>query len=1161
MNRNKTPIKEVAKEKNNINNLIINNNNSPDVNDVVTILPNEFFEFHLLTQFQPKIKLLEQANNILNKIKTVKDKEKNLFDVYRTINYSIEDSNILIHLEGIKLLENICRLVQNYINNQKLKLLLETCFDKLKDKKSLVKNELFTLFNMIIENHCFEIDKFILFMLQFCTNQKKENAQVKIGLFEYIKLLFYQENNILSYELLKLKEKDYYSFIKKIVSIIQKESLSTVKDLCSDLLIIFKKKCEDTDTFFELISELPSYRKKLIEEETGGRPEDGTEYRKSLKRVKSSYSFSKTRYGSGFKSSETQESRHERTKSNVRVNNFERHNSTNKINSSFSSGKNIKVKNKLVIKTNNNDYRSKSKNNTKNNFNKNPKAQTGGFAKFNPKKSQNSVKNTKSAKKIENNYKNQKKKQPKKNNNDNLDINDNEENNFENNNDLYYQEELQESKNDKSKKNKKINSKEDFNHKKEDLLENIHNLDIDSIDKYSKIIIRDFLIFVKKICDVDEEKEDLSYHFNIIFMIFEKILYRIIVLLNKHQAEKDKYSKLKKILDELIQYISKIIIITPCIDQIQGTETFDLTLLETFMEKIKEFCLNQEKFYMHLLLSLYNFCEKDEEYPKDLDPKPSVIYFLKYLKQGYLETKSDKLLNVLKEFISETKLLNLEEKKNLLIDNNTNIERNIEDSFNQIMDESKHENENNTDMNEIIKTTEQKITEIQNNDNLLENDNNENINQSFDQENYNDKIKKDILNINENEIDNINTNNIAVQLKNFEDKLNKISNKDKDTTTITGSEDVKNKNLKFNDNQHTENINVDDDEEEDNLNNNINKSKINDNDFKKIEDSIKLMSKRLDNTLNKMNEASNRNNNSRKTNLLSNNNNLNSSNTNSINISKISDNNNNNASIITSESYIKNNLLNFNSNLTNNQNIYENNNIKDTVEQIIKVVKGELNENNIFQNAKLFFFKLTSIDEKFEFIKLLRNKLDNPVYLSQTSINTCTNLFDLILLLLAYQILNQSDNEQLISELQAIAEYLICFRNLNDMFKIMIFLLRKYFPKNLNNKIEDISLVMIKVISYLLKELLKKMISENINGKEIISEINDLFVVTPPSTLTTATPNARLYQHIFTLLKSITDQIIIKNKNELSDIIKYLQENKIVCEDYVQYLIKLKKRM
>ena len=85
-------------------------------------------------------------------------------------------------------------------------------------------------------------------------------------------------------------------------------------------------------------------------------------------------------------------------------------------------------------------------------------------------------------------------------------------------------------------------------------------------------------------------------------MIFEIILYRLIVLLNENQEIKEKYTKLKKILDELIGYISKIIIITPCIDQVKGTKKFDITLLETFMEKRKEFCLNKEKFYIHIII-------------------------------------------------------------------------------------------------------------------------------------------------------------------------------------------------------------------------------------------------------------------------------------------------------------------------------------------------------------------------------------------------------------------------------------------------------------------------------------------------------------------------------------------------------------------------------
>ena len=127
------------------------------------------------------------------------------------------------------------------------------------------------------------------------------------------------------------------------------------------------------------------------------------------------------------------------------------------------------------------------------------------------------------------------------------------------------------------------------------------------------------------------------------------------------------------------------------------------------------------------------------------------------------------------------------------------------------------------------------------------------------------------------------------------------------------------------------------------------------------------------------------------------------------------------------------------------------------------------------------------------------------------------------------------------------------------MFKIMLFLLKKYFPKDLNQKIADLSLVMIKIIAFLLKELLKNINKEKINGKEIICEINDLFTNTPPSTLTTLTPNCSFYQNIFTLLKSITDEIVKQDKKELNGIIQYLQQKKIICDDYVQYLIRLNK--
>ena len=75
-------------------------------------------------------------------------------------------------------------------------------------------------------------------------------------------------------------------------------------------------------------------------------------------------------------------------------------------------------------------------------------------------------------------------------------------------------------------------------------MDNIHNLDINGVEKYSKVMISDFLIFVKKVCNEEKKEEDLSYHFNLIFIIFEKFLYRIIVLLNENKEKKEKYIKL-----------------------------------------------------------------------------------------------------------------------------------------------------------------------------------------------------------------------------------------------------------------------------------------------------------------------------------------------------------------------------------------------------------------------------------------------------------------------------------------------------------------------------------------------------------------------------------------------------------------------------------------
>ena len=230
-----------------------------------------------------------------------------------------------------------------------------------------------------------------------------------------------------------------------------------------------------------------------------------------------------------------------------------------------------------------------------------------------------------------------------------------------------------------------------------------------------------------------------------------------------------------------------------------------------------------------------------------------------------------------------------------------------------------------------------------------------------------------------------------------------------------------------------------------------------------------------------------------------------------------------------------------------------------TLNQIMKSLKNEPTEEGIINLAIWQFLKLSSTEQKSEYIEMLQKSLENPVFLKNTSINILLNFYDYILSILSFEILKFPKEETIIIKLQTLSQYLLNYRKCNDMFKIMLFLLKKYFPKDLNEKIADLSLVMIKIIAFLLKELLKNNKKEKINCRDIICEINDLFTNTPPSALTTATPNCSFYQNIFTLLKYITDEILKENKKDLKGIIQYLQEKKIVCDDYVQYLIKLNK--
>lgn len=169
--------------KNENENSELNVNQNTENIDLFSVLPNEFFNIPYITALKAKKEILENVNKKLLELQSIKDKDYK--DFLNIVNYAIDDVNILINLEGIRILKNFCKLNKTSNNQSKLKTLIISCYDKFKDKKTNVKLELFELFDVLITNHIFAFEQFFIFKLQHVLTQK--NPIVKINILEYVK--------------------------------------------------------------------------------------------------------------------------------------------------------------------------------------------------------------------------------------------------------------------------------------------------------------------------------------------------------------------------------------------------------------------------------------------------------------------------------------------------------------------------------------------------------------------------------------------------------------------------------------------------------------------------------------------------------------------------------------------------------------------------------------------------------------------------------------------------------------------------------------------------------------------------------------------------------------------------------------------------------------
>ena len=225
------------------------------------------------------------------------------------------------------------------------------------------------------------------------------------------------------------------------------------------------------------------------------------------------------------------------------------------------------------------------------------------------------------------------------------------------------------------------------------------------------------------------------------------------------------------------------------------------------------------------------------------------------------------------------------------------------------------------------------------------------------------------------------------------------------------------------------------------------------------------------------------------------------------------------------------------------------------------LLDDKIEEIEIYIKLEMIYYNLKTITSKLDFISLLRQVLNNVIMLKNSSFNVYLQLFNFILSLQIYE-LNLSDcSPSLPCEyLKSLLDLLVNNKDLTEMIRIIIVLIKKYFPINMNIILEQKNIVTLKVLNSYLKQLNNIILSAYINIKSVFIEINDFLFFSPPSLLKDEFPLAELYMEIYEEIRNTTDNIIKScrskiMKNELMNAVVFIKSKiKNSSVDYVKYL-------
>jgi len=196
--------------------------------------------------------------------------------------------------------------------------------------------------------------------------------------------------------------------------------------------------------------------------------------------------------------------------------------------------------------------------------------------------------------------------------------------------------------------------------KMDSAIEYISNLNGEHIFEYTKSVIRDFLIFIKKVTSSNNEKEDLDCHFSVII----NILNNVFIQMEKIAVSLD-YENLNQFIpEEIFIQTFKIIITAPCfLLEIEN-------ILLPFIKKIRKIIDNDVKFFeiYYEILNKFICFEKGSSFLQGINPKNTFIVFYDFFLLDEPKFENLQILEKFEEFILKNIFFSEEEKSKYIME-------------------------------------------------------------------------------------------------------------------------------------------------------------------------------------------------------------------------------------------------------------------------------------------------------------------------------------------------------------------------------------------------------------------------------------------------------------------------------------------------------------